>query len=192
MPAPTVVALSGNPRPGSRTLGVAHALARRIARELGSPTVPDAVDLSSFAVELLAPEHPTADAALDRVAAADVVVVASPVHKAAYTGLLKAFLDLYGPEGLAGVVAVPLVVAASAAHTLAAEVHLRPVLVELGAVVPTRAVAVVEAELGDLDRVLDRWWAGGGPALRRAVPAGAAAPVAAAAPRVTAVEAVAR
>ena len=35
--------------------------------------------------------------------------------------------------------------------------HLRPLLVELGATVPTRALAVTEADLADLDPVIDRW-----------------------------------
>ena len=36
-------------------------------------------------------------------------------------------------------------------HLLAVEVHLRPVLVELGATVPARGLYVTEPELADLD-----------------------------------------
>jgi FMN reductase len=42
-------------------------------------------------------------AARHRVATARVVVVATPVYKASCTGLLKAFLDGYGPDALADV-----------------------------------------------------------------------------------------
>ncbi|WP_454041663.1 NADPH-dependent FMN reductase [Cellulosimicrobium sp. Marseille-Q8652] len=182
----TVVALSGNPRPGSRTLRAAEALARRVAAHLDAPVSATAadepagpddavetIDLAALAGELLAPEHPAADVALARLAGARVAVVATPVYKASYTGLLKAFLDLYGPGGLAGVVVVPLVVSGNPAHALAGEVHLRPVLVELGAVVPTRTLALTEDQLADLDPVIDVWLAGAGDALRHAAGGGA-------------------
>jgi FMN reductase len=173
MSSPSVVAVSGNPRAGSRTLAAARAAAERLAAlTSGDPTAAGAVevvDLATLAGELLAPAHPAADAALARVAAADVAVVATPVYKASYTGLLKAFLDLYGADGLAGVVAVPLVVSGSPAHALAGEVHLRPVLVELGAVVPARSLTLTEAQLADLDPALDAWLARAAAPLRRAL-----------------------
>lgn len=174
---PAVVAVSGNPRPGSRTLLAARAAAGRVAALLGGSPEVATVDLAEIAGELLTPVHPAADAALARLAAADVAVVATPVYKASYTGLLKAFLDLYGPDGLAGVVVVPLVVSGNPAHALVGEVHLRPVLVELGAVVPTRSLTVTEGQLADLDAVLDTWLVRAEPALRRAagVEAGLAA-----------------
>ena len=169
MSSPSVVAVSGNPRAGSRTLAAARAAAERLAALAGAPAPVEVVDLATLAGELLTSPHPAADAALARVAAADVAVIATPVYKASYTGLLKAFLDLYGPDGLAGVVAVPLVVSGSPAHALAGEVHLRPVLVELGAVVPARSLTLTEAQLGDLDAALDAWLAGAEGPLRRAL-----------------------
>lgn len=173
MSSPSVVAVSGNPRAGSRTLAAARAAAERLAAlPSGEPAAAgtvEVVDLATLAGELLAPAHPSADAALARVAAADVAVIATPVYKASYTGLLKAFLDLYGPDGLAGVVAVPLVVSGSPAHALAGEVHLRPVLVELGAVVPARSLTLTEAQLADLDPALDAWLARAAAPLRRAL-----------------------
>ncbi|MGN6241570.1 MAG: NADPH-dependent FMN reductase [Cellulosimicrobium cellulans] len=165
--SPTVLAVSGNPRPGSRTLGAAETVAHRVAALLGTTDV-STIDLAAFGSEILGPEHPTADAARDRLAATTVAVVATPVYKASYTGLLKAFLDLYGPDGLAGVVVVPLVVSGNPAHALVGEVHLRPVLVELGAVVPTRSLTVTEAQLADLAPVVETWVAREGEALRRA------------------------
>lgn len=159
-----LVVVSGNPRPGSRTLGVAQAVARRLAPALGLPDEGpgEPVDLALLAPGVLM-SSPAVTAARQRVAAARVVVVATPVYKASYTGLLKAFLDGYGPDALADVVAVPVVVSASPAHALVGELHLRPVLVELGASVPTRTVTVTEDQLHDLDGVLDAWaarWTG--------------------------------
>ncbi|WP_273653316.1 NADPH-dependent FMN reductase [Cellulomonas fimi] len=175
---PSVVALVGNPRPASRTRSTAEHVAGRLLPHLGAdpagPTTDGVttVDLADVAGELFAAERPAADAALRTVAAAGVLVVATPVYKASYTGLLKAFLDGYGPDGLAGVVGVPLVVTGSPAHALVGEVHLRPLLVELGATVPTRALVVTETDLRDpaaLDAVVDRWLDRAAEPLRRAV-----------------------
>lgn len=181
MSSPSVVAVSGNPRAGSRTLGAARAAAERLAALAGAdPAAVEVVDLATLAGELLAPAHPGADAALARLASADLAVIATPVYKASYTGVLKAFLDLYGADGLAGVVAVPLVVSGSPAHALAGEVHLRPVLVELGAVVPARSLTLTEGQLGDLDPALDAWLARAAEPLRRALGLPAATTAAAA------------
>jgi FMN reductase len=46
---------------------------------------------------------------------------------------------------------------AGAQHGLAVEHHLRPVLVEIGACVPTRGVFVLEDDLADLDGALQAW-----------------------------------
>jgi FMN reductase len=179
-PDARVVVLSGNPRPGSRTTAAAVRIGEETARLLGSDHPVETVELAGFAAEILAERHPTADAALRTVADAAVLVVATPVYKASYTGLLKAFLDLYDPSGLRGVVAVPVVVSGNPAHALVGEVHLRPLLVELGAVVPTRSLTLVEQQLADLDPVVERWWADGGRALRAQVDAGVPAELVAA------------
>ncbi|KQY25331.1 FMN reductase [Cellulomonas sp. Root485] len=177
-PGARVVVLSGNPRAGSRTTAAAVHVAQASARLLGSEQPVETVELAQFAAEILADTHPTADVALRTVAEATVLVVATPVYKASYTGLLKAFLDLYGPGGLSGVVAVPVVVSGNPAHALVGEVHLRPLLVELGAVVPTRALTVVESQLTDLDPVIERWWSEGGRALEAQVAAASPAELA--------------
>ncbi len=169
-PDPAVVALVGNPRPGSRTLGAAAALARTLADHLGAGSAPAVVDLAAHAPALhVQPRPDDLAAALSAVASADVLVVATPVYKASFTGLLKSFLDLYGSDALTGVVAVPLVVSATPAHALVGEVDLRPVLVELGATVPTRTLSVLDADLADLDPAVARWWERAERPLRRAV-----------------------
>lgn len=77
------------------------------------------------------------DAAIARavraVADADAIVVATPIYKASYTGLLKAFLDLLPQDGLAGKLVLPLATGGGHAHTLALDYALRPVLHALGA-----------------------------------------------------------
>lgn len=160
-----VVVLSGNPRPGSRTTAAAVAVARSVVAGADLDVAGNdvrTVELATLAPQVLAPTRTDVDEALAVVARADLLVVATPVYKASYTGLLKAFLDLYGPDGLGEVVAVPVVVSASPAHGLAGEAHLRPLLVELGATVPTRVLTLVEAQLGDpaqRDDAVAGWWA---------------------------------
>ncbi|WP_028049746.1 NADPH-dependent FMN reductase [Cellulomonas sp. URHD0024] len=150
-PAQPVVALVGNPRVGSRTLVAAQHVAGRLGAEVTS------IDLATIGHQLFTADRSLLDPALSTVAQARLLVVATPVYKASYTGLLKSFLDLYGPDGLAGVVAVPLVISGNPAHALVGEVHLRPLLVELGATVPTRSLTVTEADLTNLDPAVDRW-----------------------------------
>lgn len=140
----TVAVVVGNPKPQSRTL----AAAMHVARELcGEPDL--VVDLATLGPALLDWADPEVTDLVKQVSAADLVVVASPTYKAAYTGLLKVFLDRFaGGTGLSGL-AVPLMLGGSPAHSLAPEVHLRPVLTEIGGTVPGRALYVVDAEHDD-------------------------------------------
>lgn len=73
------------------------------------------------------------DKALQAVAKADHIVLATPIYNASYTGLLKCFLDLLPQNGLAGKVILPMASAGSAAHLLALDYALRPVLQALDA-----------------------------------------------------------
>ncbi len=156
----TITVVSGNPRPGSRTLRVATSVATRLGSELGG-AVADPIELSAFAGELFAADHPAADLALDRLAASELAVIATPSYKGAYTGLLKSFLDLYPAGALRGVIAVPVIVAGAPAHTLSTDLQLQPVLRELGAAPPTASLTLTEAQLDDLDGAVQRWADGG-------------------------------
>ncbi|MBM0126194.1 NADPH-dependent FMN reductase [Pimelobacter simplex] len=176
MPTTTTVAtLIGNPRPASRTAQIAAAVAAAVARGLDDAYVVAPVELGLHGAAVLAPESAEVGRDRDAVAAADVLVVASPTYKATYTGLLKSFFDRYDGRGLAGVTAVPLMVGASAEHALAVELHLRPVLVELGAVVAGRGLYVLDSQLDDLDAAVTAWWTANGPAIRAVALSGGAA-----------------
>ena len=187
-----IAVVTGNPRPASRTHGVALAVADTLRAALvpsarsapkvpssgtpGAPAsgtpgapVPLVVDLAKHASALF----DSSDAELTRisaeVAAADVAIFASPTYKAAYTGMLKAFLDRYGGDGLAGTVAVPVMTGGWPGHLLAVEVHLRPVLVELGAIVPARGLFVTEPDISAPDAAIAKWAETAVPLIRRAL-----------------------
>jgi len=86
-------------------------------------------------------------AALADLTDADAVIVSTPIYKGAYSGLLKAFLDLLPQSGLAGKPVLPLASAGSPAHILAIEYTLKPVLAALGARHLLGGVTAVEVEL---------------------------------------------
>jgi FMN reductase len=136
----------GNPKPASRTLAAALAL----VEDLGHRDV-RTLDLAEFGSELLTYPSAQVDEAVASVQSLDLLVVASPTYKATYTGLLKLFLERFETgSGLAGVVAVPLMLGGSAHHSLAPELHLKPLLVELGATCPTEALYLLDRpEQGD-------------------------------------------
>ncbi|WP_118082518.1 CE1759 family FMN reductase [Streptomyces sp. CC0208] len=84
-------------------------------------------------------------AAQEAVAAADGLIVVTPVFSASYSGLFKSFFDVLDPEALAG---KPVLIAAtggSARHSLVLEHALRPLFAYLKAVVvPTGVYAASE------------------------------------------------
>jgi FMN reductase len=163
-----VAVVVGNPAPRSRTRTVAHAVAAAICRRYGGEIAHD-VDLADYASTIFEAPNDELDALTTSVAQSDVLVVASPTYKGTYTGLLKAFFDRYGSDGLAGVTAVPVMTAGSPLHGLAIDVALRPLLVELGASVPTRGLCVlVPAQMSALDDLVESWAAASLTALRPA------------------------
>lgn len=151
----TLTAVVGNPRQGSRTHRLTEAFLAKLGDAVGAKTT--LVDLPALGAALLDPSQPQVAQAREQVAGSDLIVLATPVYKATYTGLLKLFLDGYGTDGLAGTTAVGLIVSAAPHHLLATDIHLRSLLVELGASVPTRSVTVLESQLEDAGPVLDRW-----------------------------------
>lgn len=160
----TVAVVIGNPNPGGRTTTVGEAVGNAIAAARGGDEV-ITIELATIASHLFEWGNEDVKALTEQVAAADVIVTACPTYKATYTGLLKAFLDQYGNDGLAGCKAVPVMVGAAPNHALAPEVHLRPLLVELGASVPSRGLYMLDTAMDTLDDVVADWAATAGPLL---------------------------
>ncbi|GAA2260275.1 hypothetical protein GCM10010415_23070 [Streptomyces atrovirens] len=77
--------------------------------------------------------HPRLTATAELLAAADGVVVATPVYKASYSGLLKTFLDVLPRRGLVGKAVLPLATGHMASHGTLLHEALRPVLRSMGA-----------------------------------------------------------
>ncbi len=150
--------ITGSPSAASRTLRVAAILAERLGR-LGVDS--SLLDLRGLPAEDLLharTEAPAIAAALERVRAANGVIFATPIYKAAYSGLLKTFIDILPQFGLREKVVFPLALGGTPAHVLAIDYGLRPVLSSLdpwhivgGLFVLDKHVLVSPAGLVELD-----------------------------------------
>lgn len=158
----TVTVVVGNPKPASHTRAAGDLLAERL-----TVTVPDhVVELTEVGPRLLGWGDEAVAAAVKTVQASSLVVFASPTFEASYTGLLKLFLDQFaGGTGLAGVVAVPLMLGAGPAHAMAPDLTLKPVLSELGGTCALPGLYLLDAGFTDdpaFPAYAERW----GPAAR--------------------------
>ena len=166
----TVGLVVGNPKARSRTLELGEAVAAAAADAAGVDGADRlTVDLADFGPQLFDWSSTQVKETVEEIRACSLVIVASPTYKASYTGLLKSFLDWFSTTDLLGVTVVPVMTGAGAHHALAVEVHLRPVLVELGATLPTRGLYVTESELAAADDVIIEWLLAAGPQLRQSV-----------------------
>ncbi|OLT00321.1 NADPH-dependent FMN reductase [Pseudonocardia sp. CNS-004] len=142
----------GNPKPQSRTRAVAESLVQKLVTP---PCDLEVIELADHTQEVFAWPSETMAALDARVAESDLVVLASPTYKATYTGLLKAFLDRYPANGLAGVTAIPVLTGADLTHSMGADVHLAPLLMELGATVPGRGLYFVMSCMDQLEKITE-------------------------------------
>lgn len=129
----SILVLSGSPSATSRTAALTDHLADRLRDDGHAVRTVRVRDLPPAALLAADSQDPAIADVVDALLAADGVVVASPVYKAAYSGLLKTLLDLLPQFALAGKVVLPVVTGGSPAHVLAIDYALRPVLSSLGA-----------------------------------------------------------
>ncbi|PYE48273.1 NADPH-dependent FMN reductase [Paenibacillus barcinonensis] len=127
-----VVIIAGAPSKRSRLTGLTDYSTRTLSKAGISVEVIQVADLPAEDLVKARFDSPAVQDALSIVEAADAVIVATPVYKASYSGVLKLFLDLLPQEGLRGKVALPLVIGGSIAHLLAMDYALKPVLAALG------------------------------------------------------------
>ena len=128
-------------------------------RAAGTAASSSVIDLGPLAVDIARattagfPNQQLQDA-IDRLAAADAIIAATPVYKAGMSGLFKSFIDVLDNDLL---VAKPVLLAAtggSARHALVIDDQMRPLFAYLRALtLPTSIYAAPEdwgaTELGD-------------------------------------------
>ncbi len=154
-----VSAGTGNPS-STRLLG--DRVAQRtidLLREDDVPATVGVIELGPLAVDIAKATvsgvvSPDLQEAIDRLAAADAAIVATPVYKAGISGLFKSFVDLLDNDLL---VAKPILLAAtagSARHALVVDEQMRPLFAYMRALaLPTSVFATPEdwgaGELGE-------------------------------------------
>jgi FMN reductase len=126
--------IAGSPSERSRSAALLDAVAQRLtcARRARGPH-PHPRPLAPGAAAGRYAHHRSISQAVAQVAQARVLVVSTPVYKAAYSGVLKVFLDLLAQTALQGKTVLPLATGGSPHHMLALDYALRPVLQSLGA-----------------------------------------------------------
>ncbi|MFC5458784.1 NADPH-dependent FMN reductase [Massilia niabensis] len=148
----SIVLLGGSPSPHSSTSRLLQHVGEKLARHGRRVTRIEARELDPHALLSADCGEPGIARVLAQIAAADALVVATPVYKAAYSGLLKAVLDLLPQDGLAGKLVLPLATGGSQSHMLSLDYALRPVLASM---TPRSILPSIYATSGQLERQAD-------------------------------------
>lgn len=141
-----VVTIAGSPAAPSRC-AAALDTSRDLLERRGLHTA--AINLRDLPPEALLwarLNDPAIQRAAALVAQAHAIVVATPVYKASFSGLLKSFLDLLPGNALADKGVLPIATAGSLAHCLVLEYALKPVLAALGAATFLPAVCLLDSD----------------------------------------------
>jgi FMN reductase len=142
-----IVGISGSPSPRSRSgwlLQWAQTQLEGVACRSDTVRVRD---LPAQALVHGDRETPAIAEAIRRVEGADLLIVATPIYKAAYSGVLKLFLDLLPSDALRGKTVLPLASGGTLGHLLALDYALKPVLSALGARNILDGVFAIDAHL---------------------------------------------
>ncbi|MCP1144486.1 NADPH-dependent FMN reductase [Lysinibacillus endophyticus] len=123
-----------------------NAIQQYILENVGATTI-EVFDLP--AQDLISANFASAaiKAANALVEQADVVVVLTPVYKAAYSGILKTYLDLIPQKGFENKHIIPIAVGGTAHHLLAIDYALKPVFSALGATSISQGVFILDKQI---------------------------------------------
>jgi FMN reductase len=128
-----VMAVSGSLQRPSRTLALTEQLLDGIARAAPAGADTHLIELAAIAPRLAVaiPRGRVPDdvrAHVEAIESADLLIVASPVYRASYTGLFKHLFDLVHHEALSDVPVLLAATGGSDRHALVIDHHLRPLL----------------------------------------------------------------
>jgi FMN reductase len=146
-----VAILGSATRPGRFHRAVTAALDRVEATHDVTPVL---IDLADVAVALADGRPPEVlgddtERIVDAIAAAPVVLLATPVYRGSMTGVLKNLIDHVPVDALRDTVVAIASMGASDHHMLGAERHLRDVLAFFGAIVVPTAAYLTSASFVD-------------------------------------------
>jgi FMN reductase len=129
----SIIALAGSPSVTSRTVALLTHIAAGLTADGHDVRVVPVRALPADALLGADASDPAVAEVVTAVRQADGLIVGSPVYKAAYSGVLKTFLDLLPVSALAGKAVLPVLTGGAPAHALAVDYALRPVLTALDA-----------------------------------------------------------
>jgi FMN reductase len=148
-PKSVVVVTAGTGNPSS-TRGLTDRIAQKsldLLEQTGTPATVSVIELGPLAVDTARaavagfPDEQL-HAAIDRLAAADAIIAATPVYKAGISGLFKSFVDVLDDDLI---VAKPVLLAATGGtprHALVIEDQMRPLFAYMRALaLPTSVYA---------------------------------------------------
>lgn len=129
-----IVAIAGSPAEKSKSTDLLRRVLNQVEEQGFSTRLLSVQDIPAHELIFGAgQDSPHLKYVTEHIERAAAVVIATPVYKAAYSGALKAFLDLLPQKALAGKVVLPIATAGSDKHLLAVDYALKPVLSALGA-----------------------------------------------------------
>lgn len=144
---PNIVIISGSPNASSRLNGITQYVEQQLIEK---NIAVDLITVVSLPAEDLIHARfgsPAIVEANKLVENADAVIIASPVYKASFTGVLKTFLDLLPQKGLDGKIIAPLFIGGTIAHLLSIDYSLKPVLASMGAKIYVSGVYAVDSQI---------------------------------------------
>lgn len=127
-----IVIISGSPTDNSRLFALTDHVTNQLEVEGHEVKHINVSELPADALVRANFRNSEIIAANELVAQADAIIIASPVYKAAYTGILKAYLDLLPQKGFENKITLPLFIGGTLAHLLAIEYSLKPLVHILG------------------------------------------------------------
>jgi len=142
----SVIAISAGLSETSSTRLLADRLIESFGRQFGDASV-ELVTLRELAHDIVDASltgfaSPRLQDVLDKVGAADGLIVATPIYKASFPGLFKSFIDVLDPDAVIGKPVLLGATGGTARHSLAIDHSLRPLFAYLQAlVVPTGVFA---------------------------------------------------
>jgi FMN reductase len=146
-----ILTLSGSPSPTSRSTSVLSSVKRWLqqnGKRVESVSVRDipADDLLHARFDSL-----EVQGVIKKIQEAQAVILATPVYKASFTGVLKALLDLLPRDALVDKPILPIAVGGTLAHLLVIDYALKPVLAALGAEHILKGIYVLDSQVQTAD-----------------------------------------
>jgi len=127
-----LLGLSGGPTSSSKTL-IAVKKALEFAKRYDNTVVTEVVNISEYKVQFCDARDPAlyegdTKLLIDKIVAADALIVGTPMYRGTYTGILKNMFDLIPNDALLGKPVGLIATGGSDHHYLAIEHELKPIM----------------------------------------------------------------